>query len=127
MFQTQITQLDRRSSATCKFENCNTQSSFGLQNGKAEYCSKHKSQEMIDLTHLRCIFDRCDIQATFGELNAKRMYCTTHKEDTHISLKYMVNGELHTALYNVFCSVKGKDKNKNRTFDLTMDFVLNLY
>lgn len=114
-------------SAFCKFENCNTQSVFGLLNGNVEYCSKHKSDEMIDLKHDRCLFENCDIQATFGELNGKRIYCTTHKEDTHISLKNMIHGELYTALYNVLYTVKHKDKNKNRPFDLTMDFVLNLY
>lgn len=114
-------------SAFCNFENCNTQSTFGLQNGTPEYCSKHKSDEMIDLKHNMCLFDGCDIQATFGELNGKRSFCTEHKQDTHISLKYMVHGELYSALYNVFCSVKGKDKKLKRTFDLTMDFLLNLY
>lgn len=115
------------SSAMCKFENCTKQGSYGLPNGKVEYCLEHKDKNMIDIKHLRCLFDGCDIQATFGDLNGKRMYCTTHKEDTHISLKYIVNSELHTALYNIFCSVKDKDKKLKRTFDLTMEFLLNLY
>lgn len=114
-------------SAMCKFENCIKQGSYGLVNGKVEYCLEHKKENMIDIKHSRCIFDGCDIQATFGELNGKRIYCTTHKEDTHISLNYMINGELYTALYKVFCSVKSKDKKLNRTFYLTMDFLLNLY
>ena len=114
-------------SAICKFKDCTTQSVFGLPKGKAEYCSKHKSEEMIDLKHDKCLFEGCDIQATFGELDGKRLYCTKHKESHHISLKYMVNGELHTALYNVFCFVKSKDKKLKREFNLTMEFLLNLY
>lgn len=114
-------------SAMCKFENCNTQSVFGLLNGKAEYCSKHKKENMIDLKHDRCLFEGCDIQATFGELNGKRLYCTEHKLDTHISLKHMIHGDLYSSLYTVLFTVKHKDKKLKRTFDLTMDFLFNIY
>lgn len=114
-------------SAFCKFENCNTQSTFGLPNGNPEYCSKHKKENMIDLKHERCLSEGCDIQATFGELNGKRLYCTAHKKDTHISLKNMIRGELYTSLYNVLYTVKHKDIKLKRTFDLTMDFLLNIY
>ena len=114
-------------STLCKFKDCKLQCTYGLHNEKPEYCSKHKSVKMIDLKHERCLFDNCNIQASFGELNGKRLYCTKHKEDDHISLKNMIHGNLYQSLYNVFCSVKSKDKLKNKTFDLTLDFLFNLY
>lgn len=114
-------------SAFCKFENCNTQSSFGLPNGNVEYCSKHKSDEMIDLKHDRCLFENCDFQAGYGPLNGKRLYCKSHKEKEHIQLKYTNKSSLHNALSKVLCCVKNKDKDKNRNFDLTLEFLFHLY
>lgn len=114
-------------SALCKFKNCNLQSTFGLLNGKAEYCSIHKLKDMIDIKHKKCEFKECNMQASFGELNGKRIFCTEHKDKNHISLKNMIHGELYTALYNNLCSSKSKDKKLNREFDLTLDFLFELY
>lgn len=114
-------------SAFCKFENCNTQSVFGLQNGKAEYCSKHKSDEMIDLKHDRCLFDGCDIQATFGELNGERVYCKNHKNKNHVSLNYTHGTTLHNTLSKLLNCVRNKDKDKNRNYNLTLGYMFGLY
>lgn len=114
-------------SALCKFENCNTQSTFGEENSIRTYCAKHKLHNHIDLTHLKCIFKDCNTQSTFGERNGKRLYCTLHKNIEHISLKHMIHGDLYSSLFNTFCSVKGKDKKHNRNFDLCMDFLYLLY
>lgn len=115
------------SSAMCKFENCIKQSTFGLPNGNIEYCSKHKSAEMIDLKHDRCLFDGCNIQATFGELNGERIYCKSHKNKNHVSLNYTHGTSLHNSLSKLVNCVRNKDKDKNRNFNLTLEYTFYLY
>lgn len=114
-------------SALCKFENCNIQSIFGLQNNKPEYCTKHKLAEMIDLKHDRCLIETCDLQAGYGPLYGKRLYCKSHKEKEHIQLKYTNESSLHNALSKCLNCVKNKDKKLKRTFDLTLEFLFHLY
>ena len=112
-------------SMMCKFDGCTLQASFGVD--VIMYCSNHKSENDVDLKHPVCIHPGCTIQSTFGIRDGKYMYCSKHKEETNISLKSMKYGDLHRCIYKTFCSVKGKDKRDNRIFDLTMDFLYDLY
>jgi hypothetical protein len=113
-------------SALCKFKDYNKQSTFGLLDGKVEYCSKHKSEKMIDLKHDLCLFEGCEYQASYGELKGKRLFCKTHKEKEHIQLKYTHENPINNAFSKVLCCVKNKDKQKKRDFDLTLEYLFYL-
>jgi hypothetical protein len=47
----------------CEFEEgCDTQPSFNIPSEKTpRYCGKHKSSDMIDVSHNRCLTNLCDI------------------------------------------------------------------
>ena len=48
----------------CKEVDCNIRASFGIKDGKAEYCKTHKNPHMINVNHITC--KECDVRACFG-------------------------------------------------------------
>lgn len=113
-------------SAMCLFEGCNVQSIFGTDN-KREYCCKHKTELHTDIIHAKCIHKGCNLQASFGERNGKRLYCTLHKDNSkHFQLKY-TKDNLQNCLAICLSCVRGKDKRHKRSFDLTLEFLYDLY
>jgi hypothetical protein len=44
----------------CIEESCNTQPSYGIKCGKAEYCSKHKKDDMVNVIHKKCKEETCN-------------------------------------------------------------------
>lgn len=66
---------------TCIFEDCLLQCSFGLKNGKAQYCKKHAKKDMIDVLNVRniCKYENCTIRASYGNIGGKPERCLKHK------------------------------------------------
>lgn len=72
-------------SIVCKFENCLTRASYGVQ-GTKEFCSKHKLEGMVDLKSKRCKDENCNVIASFGFSSGKKEYCVLHKKEGMICL-----------------------------------------
>jgi hypothetical protein len=72
----------------CKVDGCTTTAIFGLEGNKKEYCSRHKSENMV--SHIKkCEQSNCDITPSFnfkGEKVAK--FCSKHKLDNMVDVKY---------------------------------------
>lgn len=61
---------------------------FGYKGGKAEYCSKDKLENMIDITKDYCIEPGCDIGASFNFENVMPyLYCDKHKKSGMVNNK----------------------------------------
>ena len=73
----------------CKFDGCETQPTFNMEDKKIGlYCSKHKKDGMVNVTHKRCIFDGCRKQPHFNYEDSKAgLYCSNHKLNGMIDVK----------------------------------------
>ena len=59
---------------------------FGLEGGKAEYCSKCRKDGMVDLKHKKCEFKGCKTQPVYGYEGGKSQFCLGHKEDGMVNI-----------------------------------------
>ena len=61
-----------KKSGICKFNSCETRSSFGkLGTTKPEYCLEHKPQDYVDVRTKKCIIINCGQNAKFRNINSK--------------------------------------------------------
>jgi EsV-1-7 cysteine-rich motif len=70
----------------CKYTSCGKQPIYGLPGEKAEYCVKHKKDDMIDVKHKTCLKKYCEIRASYGLPGEKAKYCKEHKKDGMINV-----------------------------------------
>ena len=77
----------------CKFldENgvkCGKQPYFNYEGKPAEFCAKHKEENMVDVKHKKCIHEGCKKLPVFNfEGRSTGVYCFTHKENGMIDIK----------------------------------------
>ena len=65
---------------TCQYEDCNNTARFNTKGNKSgKYCSKHKLDNMINITIKVCQFNDCKLKATYDIKGGKGLYCVTHK------------------------------------------------
>ncbi len=67
-------------SQMCKKEGCSKLGWYGLPGGRGEYCSDHKSNEMVNTNCSKCSEKGCDLIASFGYDSGDRTRerCSTH-------------------------------------------------
>ncbi len=70
----------------CIVVGCNIRPSYGLIGQKPIHCSKHKTNDEIDLKHKRCVIADCDTQPTYGLIGQKPIHCSKHKTNDEIDL-----------------------------------------
>lgn len=64
---------------------CHKFASFGFPEGKKEYCTKHKKDNMIDLINVsRCA--ECNKHAYYGFPGDSDKWCKTHKRPGMVNL-----------------------------------------
>jgi hypothetical protein len=96
----------------CIIQGCKHVKTYNLAGLEAQYCSKHKSNDMINTRHERC--SECRFQASFGYIESnKREKCRIHKLDGMINLKHKnihcigdSCGEARVPNMNGYCSHK---------------------
>ena len=72
----------------CESLDCIKRASFGLKNGKRQFCREHKTPEMISKSLAnKCNNIDCDLSKSFGLPDGKAEYCSTHKKTGMINLK----------------------------------------
>jgi hypothetical protein len=59
---------------------CNKKPLYGYD-GKKEYCSEHKSDDMSENGHIKCFHENCNVRASFGYNSNKEQYCKKHMKD----------------------------------------------
>ena len=71
----------------CKTDLCTTQASYNLEGKYAEYCDKHKTEDMIKVVFDKlCEFKDCPIRAAYNYIGEKnRRFCASHKKDNMVS------------------------------------------
>ncbi len=72
----------------CIVDGCEVSASFGpLQHRLRLYCSKHRTDDCVNVVNPICLYEGCKTQATYGTHDFKKKYCTVHKgeNDMHIS------------------------------------------
>jgi hypothetical protein len=71
----------------CKI--CSKTASFNILGKPPEYCSDHKSNEMINVKHKKCL--ECDKLPYFNYINEKNgLYCSEHAKENMINIKSKV-------------------------------------
>ena len=65
----------------CKTDGCNKHPSYGIKGGSAEYCSTHKTSEMVDVRHKFCEFTGCKLRASITNTQTGKHFCSTHGSD----------------------------------------------
>lgn len=98
----------------CKM--CSKTASFNILGKPPEYCSEHKSNEMINVKHKKCL--ECDKLPYFNYINEKTgLYCSEHAKENMINIKSKVcefSGCTTLASFGIdktpkFCSVHKQD------------------
>jgi hypothetical protein len=74
-------------SRKCVEPTCNTRPFYNFEGEKALYCSKHKSENMVDVKNKRCIHPNCKTQPYFNEEGEKALYCSKHKSENMVDVK----------------------------------------
>jgi hypothetical protein len=70
----------------CKADGCTTTASFGLEGNKKEYCSRHKSENMVSHTK-KCEQPNCEITPSFNFKGEKvPRFCSAHKLDNMVDV-----------------------------------------
>jgi hypothetical protein len=63
---------------------CVTYPCFGLRDQSAEYCSKHKKIDMINVIKKKC--KHCESTARYNKAGLRPEYCTRHKTNDMIKI-----------------------------------------
>jgi hypothetical protein len=73
---------------TCKEGDCKVQASYNVEGKYADYCEKHKTEEMIKVIYgKKCEKEGCKLRPSFNyEGEKSRIYCTAHKLDGMICI-----------------------------------------
>jgi hypothetical protein len=72
----------------CIYDGCNNWTGYNFEGLKAQYCSVHKKEGMVNVKDKTCIHEGCRKRPTFnteGEANA--LYCATHKKEGMVDVK----------------------------------------
>jgi hypothetical protein len=105
---------------TCKEGDCIVQASYNLEGKYADYCEKHKTDEMVKVIYDRlCKHKGCDIRPSYNYEGSKnRLYCTEHKLEGMMNLagkRCFESGCKISANYNyeglkpIYCAKHKKD------------------
>lgn len=87
---------------TCKYPACQKTARYGNRNSFIEFCSQHKSADMLDLHHIstKCSHDTCSVRGSFvTTLGDREKFCYTHKGPD------MINKNKRIKCYFVGCNV----------------------
>jgi len=100
------------SATICIYDDCKKQAIYNIKGQKhGVYCSKHKSDDMIDIRHNFCIYDNCKKQATYNDDGHKKgIYCKEHKIENMINVRSQVcvhDGCRRIPIYNIEGQKKG--------------------
>ena len=72
----------------CEGKDCKKRASFGLKNGKRQYCGEHKTPEMVTKSlNNKCNKLDCDLSKSFGLPEGEAEYCLIHKKSGMINLR----------------------------------------
>ena len=97
----------------CIHDGCSKISSFNYKGLKRQYCSLHKSNEMVNVKHKICSQSTCNKLAIFNVVGNKTpLYCSIHKDINMVNISKvnsLCNHEMcnKEALYNIKESNKG--------------------
>ena len=65
----------KQKNKTCQHEDCTTRPSFNKPGEKTGiFCSKHKKEGMVDITHKTCQHEGCTTRPTFNKPGEKNCY-----------------------------------------------------
>ncbi|KAG5187795.1 hypothetical protein JKP88DRAFT_206928 [Tribonema minus] len=67
---------------------CTKQPAFGYSGGKAEFCSRHKKHQMINLRNRRCEQLGCHKEPYFGLEGHKARFCSVHKGAIMVDVRH---------------------------------------
>ena len=72
-----------------KCQKCSKHPSFGVRGTKvALFCRVHKTDDMVDVTHMSCEFNGCHVRPNFGTKGTKiAHFCAVHKADDMVNVK----------------------------------------
>ena len=68
------------------YDGCTTRPHFGKEGEKAQFCNKHKQEDMVDVNHPRCMYDGCTRQPHFGKEGEKAQFCNKHKQEDMVNV-----------------------------------------
>lgn len=91
-------------SGKCKYNNCLKTASFGLPNGKLQYCNSHKTIEMVNLKRKYCESHDCTKTPSFDIPNGKGRFCKKHKTEDMILINTKnceINGCMKQPNFNI--------------------------
>lgn len=71
----------------CIHEGCTKRASCNYENLGRLYCSKHKKENMINVTAVKCIVENCKIIASYNyQGETKKICCFTHKKEDMVRI-----------------------------------------
>jgi hypothetical protein len=87
-----------------KCKECDVIANYGLQSGVAEYCTTHKSKDMIDLKNKKCII--CNIRtANYKKQGSNKIEycatCTPTMDKTLATVQYCITCTIVVATFNL--------------------------
>ena len=72
----------------CIYDGCNNWTGYNFEGLKAQYCSVHKKEGMVNVKDKKCIHEGCRKQPTFNtEGKANALYCAAHKKEGMVDVK----------------------------------------
>lgn len=72
-------------SSVCTFLNCKVKASFGYRSGEPLFCTKHKINDMTNVSKLKCA--ECNNLSLYNYKGEKKMYCKDHKKEGMVNSK----------------------------------------
>jgi hypothetical protein len=74
---------------TCSQEGCSSIARFNDKGNKVgKFCSKHKLDNMVNITIKVCQFEDCKLKATFDNNNGKGKFCASHKTADMVDISH---------------------------------------
>lgn len=75
-------------SKMCEFKGCNILANFNLVGQSAKFCITHKSNDMVDVAHVKCKSELCDTRPS-AKYDGYCLYCYVHLfPDKEVSRNY---------------------------------------
>ncbi|CBN77636.1 EsV-1-7 [Ectocarpus siliculosus] len=72
----------------CEAEDCQKHPTYGIANGRARFCTKHKGPDMVDVHCRPCEFLGCSKHPHYAFEGDKARFCASHKEPGMVDVKH---------------------------------------
>ena len=71
----------------CIYDGCNNWTGYNFEGLKAQYCSVHKKEGMVNVKDKKCIHEGCRKCASFNKINERNvLYCAAHKKEGMVNI-----------------------------------------